>query len=159
MRALELRRALAERSASPAPSGSAPAASRDAALVDDPVFEAAVLDVVERAEQGRASERETRRDERRKGQLDRWANELVRELGLTPAQRDAVIAIRQQLSTAVRQRLDGDGGVELSRRDRRAAARGRPWRSRTKLRGVLDGRQMQAYDALDSELKLGRGAR
>lgn len=155
-------RALERRPALPRPSGSAsspPPSAKQKALVDDPVFEAAVADVMERVAAQRSSERDVRREERRAQQLDRWATELGEKLKLTPAQRSSVVEIRSQMMAEMQRSFEGDAGAELSREQRRARSESIRSAAEAKLARALDSRQLAAYEALDPDLKLFRARR
>jgi hypothetical protein len=136
-----------------------PRSSETKSLIDDPVFEAAVIDVMDRAAEVRSSERERRRDERRKEQLERWATDLTERLGLTPSQRTGVLEIRANTMTEMQRVFGRDAGAELPPDQQRARAEAVRAEAEAKLTETLDSRQLAEYQKLDPELKVGRGPR
>lgn len=137
-----------------------PDARAAARAVDDPVFEAAVRDVVDRIEQDRNAERETRRAERQAQQARRWADRLAVEASLSEDQKTRVIDIAHEYIEKLRQASQADGGPlsPEERNERRSAARAD---AEKKLGQTLSPRQMQTYqgsDGLGLEA-LARGAR
>lgn len=125
--------------------------------VDDPVFEAAVLDILERAEEGRDSERDVRRNERARQRAEHWANELGTRLALSPAQAARLLEVRSQLETDLReQRQRQPEGTFVPREQRRAAAQSLRESAEKQLREVLDARQRAEYAKLSPDLKLAR---
>jgi hypothetical protein len=123
----------------------------------DPVFEAAVLDIIERAEEGRDSERDTRRDERARERAEAWANELTMRLGLSPTQTAKLAEIQAQLRDELRaRRSNAAPGKFVPREQRRAAAQALRQRAEQELRELLDPSQAREYDKLDAELKIVR---
>jgi type IV secretory pathway VirB10-like protein len=140
---------------------SAKAAAADAAgskdtppVVDDPVFEAAVRDVMQRVEEEKIADRELERSERRRQMADEWASGLAGTLRLTETQKAKVSEIASQFFQSAREVRNADAGP----RDREAI-RARVAELRTqmeqKLGQVLDASQMQAYQALDEDQRLG----
>lgn len=156
VRALELRRLIERPTSAAAPSNSE---AKDTPLVDDPVFEAAVLDVLARAERGRASEREARREENKRLRVEQWGAQLTRELTLQPDQLSAILKLRDDLAKALDERGAPGAAGELSRRARREHRDTLRSEAEAKLRALLNPRQAAAYDQLDADLKLGRAAR
>jgi hypothetical protein len=123
----------------------------------DPVFEAAVLDIIERAEEGRDSERDTKRDERARERAEAWANELTMRIGLSPAQTARLVEIQTQLRDELRaRRSDAPTGKYISKEQRRAAVQAVRLRAEQDLREVLEPNQANEYDKLDSQLKIVR---
>ncbi len=161
LRALERRRASPLRSVPVADGGSAPAAvpgapPGEAALVDDPLFEAAVRDVIERAESDRETEREMRRDDRRKQMAASWADDMATKLHLNEQQKTKVLEIAQKFMSEISRIWEQrDGGTGRSRSERRAEVQKLQEQSEQALRGVLDPAQARAYEALDEDDKLG----
>lgn len=136
--------------------GSAPGApAAETSVVDDPVFEAAVRDVIDRAEVDRETERELRRDDRRKQMATRWADELAPRLGLNDQQKAKLLEIAQQFMSELGRAWERDGGASPSRSQRRAEMQRLREQSEQKLRTILDPNQMRSYEALSDEEKLG----
>jgi hypothetical protein len=141
--------------------GSAPGAAPgsppgEAALVDDPVFEAAVRDVIDRAEIDRDAEREVRREDRRKQMASSWADDMTTKLRLNEQQKAKVLDIAQKFMSEISRIWEQrDGGAGRSRSERRAEIQALQQQSEQALRGVLDPGQARAYDALDEDDKLG----
>jgi hypothetical protein len=154
--------ALQTRVASAAPSAAAaePVAGAESAAttapVVDPVFEAAVLDVLERAEQDRDSERSERRTERTRQQGEHWAAQLTEQLALSPEQAARLLQIRTQLAAALREQSGAAQGRFVPRDERRAATAALRERAELQLKAALDPRQVAQYDQLEGELKLVR---
>ena len=124
-------------------------------VVDSPVFEAAVRDVVDRLEEERESEREVERAERRKQWAEQWSGELGGQLGLNEAQKVKVREIAANFFERLRDLRRSGAGQPGSRdewRERMSALRSE---AEGKLGEVLDPGQMSRYQTLDSELKLG----
>jgi hypothetical protein len=133
----------------------APAAGAAAPAVGDPVFEAAVLDVVERAEEDRDSQRDVRRSERARQQAEHWSQELTERLTLSPAQAAKLVEIRTQLAAELRERRETPGQF-VPREQRRAERDALRDSAERQLREVLRPDQLARYDELDSKLKLAR---
>lgn len=141
------------------PAEPSPLASAPAAVADDPVFEAAVLDVLERAEEERDAERDSRRSERAQQRAEHWSRELTAQLGLSPRQAAQLLEIRSRLMFDLReQRRALSEGPFVSREERRAAADALRARADQALRDLLDARQLRLYEQLDDKLKLLRSA-
>jgi hypothetical protein len=138
------------------PASAAPQAN-DAPLVNDPVFEAAVLDILERAEDDRSSERDVRRTERAHQQAEHWTKELTTRLALSSTQAAKLLEIRTQLASDLRERRrDVAGGPFVPREQRRAAVAALRERAERELRKVLEPQQVARYDELEAELKIVR---
>jgi hypothetical protein len=135
----------------------APSSAPDEALrIDSPVFEAAVLDIIERSDDARGAERAVARDEVRRRRDKYWTDELTMRLGLTPAQTERLSAIQAQLTKDLdRVRSETADGRAL-RESRRAARYAVRQRADEQLRGVFTRQQVAAYEALDDRLKLYR---
>jgi hypothetical protein len=135
----------------------APAPSQDEPVrIDSPVFEAAVLDIIERSDDARDAERAVVRDEVRRRRDKYWTDELTMRLGLTPAQTERLSAIQAQLTKDLdRVRSETADGRAL-RESRRAARHAVRQRADEQLRGVFTRQQVAAYEALDDKLKLYR---
>jgi len=146
------------RSTSPEPP--APAASLGAAHpVDTPVFEAAVMDIMERAAEGRAEERAAAKDEKRRQKAQHWANELALQLGLSPAQTEALLEIQAELDDELeRERVRGSApeAPYATKEQRRAARDAARQSAERKLRALLAPPQLATYEGLDDRLKLYR---
>jgi hypothetical protein len=99
------------------------AAAPKSAAVDDPVFEAAVRDVMDRIDAEKTEERTVRRTERIREFSERWADQVETPLALTPEQKRKVTEIMREHFEAMsrwreeREAGGGDGGRE-SFRDR-----------------------------------------
>jgi hypothetical protein len=136
--------------------GTAPGAPPSDALVDDPVFEAAVRDVIDRAEGDREAEREVRREDRRKQMAASWADDMTSKLRLNEQQKAKVLEIAQKFMSEINRIWEQrDGGTGRSRSERRAEIQALQQQSEQALRAVLDSGQARAYDALDEDDKLG----
>lgn len=123
-------------------------------VVDDPVFEAAVRDVVQRVEEERDADRELERSERRKQMAEEWVNGLSASLKLTEQQKVKVGEIATQFFQSMRELRNSDAGIP-NREAFRAQLTELRTQAEAKLGEVLDGTQMQAYQALEEEQRLG----
>jgi hypothetical protein len=134
--------------------GAAPAPGDSSPVVDDPVFEAAVRDVVQRVEEERDADRELERSERRRQMADEWASGLATTLKLTEQQKVKLGEIATQFFQNLRELRNSDAGVP-NREAFRAQIGQLRTQAEAKLGEVLDGSQLQAYQALDEEQRLG----
>lgn len=149
----------AERAAPPvgsvaAQAGDAPVANV-APIVDNPVFEAAVRDVMDRAEQERSLERETQRAEWRKRTADEWGSKLGEKLRLTELQKTKATAIAQSFWDRLRELRQTDAGPALSREEWRERVATLRKTSEAELAKILDHSQLTSYGELDEADKLG----
>lgn len=138
----------------------AAADSRDGgtgATIDDPLFETAVRDVVERRDAERDDERRVRRQERIKGHADRWANDLAAKLGLSDDQKRKVAElVRGQLESMARLREgDGDGGAPAGRGQWRQRMRAEREKMETSLAALLSPAQITQMKQLQEDGELG----
>jgi len=125
-----------------------PRAKEPSSLIGDPVFEAAVLDVMERAREVRSTERDRRRQE----QVEQWATQLTDRLGLSPSQRASLLEIRAGAAADMQSLYSRDAGVQLDQRPARLESiRGE---AEKKLSRILDSRQLAEYDKLGPELSM-----
>jgi hypothetical protein len=124
--------------------------------IDSPVFEAAVLDILERSEDARGAERAVVRDDVRRRHDKYWADELTMRLGLTPAQTDRLLSIQAQLAKDLDRVRSETADARALRESRRAARYAVRQRADEQLRGVFTRQQVAAYEALDDKLKLYR---
>lgn len=147
------RRPMAVHSPGPASSQVTDAGVASPTLVDDPVFEVAVRDLMDRVEEERSSERDVRRDEQRRRMADTWVSELGLELGLADAQKAKVLEIVTEMFQRLRELRNVDAGT-LKRSERVARMRALSEEAEKKLSTVLDSTQMNAYRALDEDLRL-----
>ena len=122
--------------------------------VDDPVFEAAVRDVLDQVEYERNADRDTRREERRTQWTERWVASLSEPLGLSDEQKQKVAGIVTEHFRAM---------SELGNSEERPVLRSE-WRKRMselsekanqQLTDVLDSSQKAKYDEMDDSDKLG----
>jgi hypothetical protein len=125
------------------------------AAVDDPVFEAAVRDVVQRVEDERDNERQVAREEQRQAAAQRWATELTEKLGLREDQKGKLLTLAREFYDQLREVFRGDAGAGLPPEDRREKVRALRQQYDEKLGGVLDHAQLGEYQKLDDSLKLG----
>ena len=125
---------------SPAPSAAKP--------VDDPVFEAAVRDVLDRVERDKTSDRESRRVERQTQQTQRWLDGFAKQTSLTDDQKAKALAIAQEYLQNLRLAGESDAGA-LSREERNERRNAVRAESEKQLGQVLSSQQMQAYKESD----------
>ncbi|APR76522.1 Hypothetical protein A7982_01869 [Minicystis rosea] len=159
----EVSRLQQQRRSAPPPraAAEAPAATGEPArarpLVDDPVFESGVRDVLDRIQQERAGEREDRRTQAQQ----RWADRLTEQAGLSDQQKAKVLGIAQDLAEKMRGLRDPDAGASSPEgfRAQRDAFRAE---SEQRLAEVLSPKQMEIYRG-SSDLRIeagwGRGGR
>ncbi|HTV18752.1 MAG TPA: hypothetical protein VMG12_08780, partial [Polyangiaceae bacterium] len=133
---------------------SPPVAAHDpTASVGNPRFEAAVIDIVDRAD----AERAAAQDEQRRRRDKYWADELTMRLGLTPAQTERLNVIQAQLGKDLDAvRSETPDGRYISRDSRRAARQSARQRADDQLRAIFTRQQVAAYEALDGKLQLYR---
>ncbi len=141
--------------------GSALAAAEDAgapagSVVDDPVFQAAVRDVMDQVEVEKRDERRVERDERRRQAAARWTSSLSKELGLSDAQKQKVAAIVEGYFDDLRAIRESDAGPG-SPRDWRQSMQDARKKREDELAQALTPAQMEKYDSLESDQKLGAG--
>lgn len=127
--------------------------------VDDPVFEAAVRDVVQRLEEERESERQVQREEQRQAAAQRWAAELTDKLGLRDDQKAKLLTLAREFYDHMRDAFRSDAGAGLGFEDRREKVRALRKQYDEKLGTVLDQAQLGEYQKLDDDLKLGARVR
>lgn len=158
LQALALRDGMAQAMAQPADAAAAaekqPVADV-APIVDNPVFEAAVRDVMDRAEQERSVEREAQRAEWRKRAADEWADELEGKLRLTELQKAKAVEIAHGFWERLRDLRQNDAGPPLSRGEWRARVDELRKSAEDELGKVLDPGQMTSYRELDEPSRLG----
>lgn len=123
--------------------------------VDDPVFEAAVRDVLQRAEEERENDRQIQREEQRQAAAQRWAAELTEKLGLREDQKAKLLSVAREFYDQMRETFRGDAGAGVAFEDRREKVRALRKQYDEKLSGVLDPAQLGEYQKLDDDLKLG----
>ena len=148
--------ALAQRADGREPS--AQPAAAEIAVLEAPAFEAAVLDILERAEEDRDSERDVRRNERAERQAEHWSNELTTRLSLTAAQASKARDIRNRLVTELREQRDKEASAFVPREQRRTAREALRKDAERELRALLAPSQVARYEELEGELKLVRPA-
>jgi hypothetical protein len=137
------------------------AASADApqgrSVTDDPVFEAAVRDVMDKMQQERSKER----DERRQQAAQHWADQLGEKLELTDKQKAGVLGVADDVMDKMREMREAAPG----------AGPGPGWRDQRntliaqgeqRLGEVLSAHQMEVYKEspdlhLDTVLRFGGG--
>jgi hypothetical protein len=127
-----------------------------APIVDNPVFEAAVRDVMDRAEQERNLERETQRAEWRKRAAEEWGNDLSQKLRLTDIQKAKIIEIANGFWEKLRDARQGaDAGAPPTREQRRQQLDALRQGAEAELAKVLDHSQLTSYQELDEASRLG----
>jgi hypothetical protein len=124
--------------------------------VDDPVFEAAVRDVLDRVEVERDSQRDTRRDQRQAESAERWISAVGQQLQLREDQQQQIKAILQKQSESTRALRDSTvEGRPLLRSEWRAKMAEISQQTEVALVALLDTSQKAKYDALDEDDKIG----
>lgn len=127
------------------------------ATIDDPVFDTAVRDIMSQVNEERREERRARWEERRKQAADRWAGWLGGELGLSDAQKQKVAAIVQDYFKRMQEQMRNPDAGPMSRSERRDKMRSLRADTEKQLGQVLDAQQMDKYDGLDDDQKIGFG--
>ena len=157
VQALALRDAMQRATAHASAAGSAdnPPIADVAPIIDNPVFEAAVRDVMDRAEQDRTLEREAERAEWRQRAADHWAGELTSKLRLTDVQKAKAVEVANGFWEKLRDLRPSDGGPPLTRQERRERTDALRKSAEGELAKVLDHGQMTSYQELDESLRLG----
>ena len=146
----------------PAPDGGVPSPT----AVDDPVFDTAVRDVLDRVDQERRDEREQRRTERMNQMVDEWSKQLATKLSLSDQQKQKVAEIfRDHFAKMRAMRGGGDGGMRTPQEWRQSFQALQDEQNK-KLGEVLDSGQMDKLEQMrkDGELPMfgggfGRGRR
>ncbi len=139
--------ALAER-LRPAPDAGAPVDSRGGAVVDDPVFDVAVRDILDQVNAERREERRRQFVLRGTERAAEWTNDVETALGLTAVQKGKVAEILGQHFEALVRARTGDDGEEPSREARRERMREAREKTEAKLAAVLDAGQVEKFEAM-----------
>jgi hypothetical protein len=157
LRALALKESVARATAGStgAATGDGPPPVDVAPIVDNPVFEAAVRDVMERADEERSQEREAQREEWRKRAAEEWIAGLDEKLRLTEAQKSKVTEIANGFWTKLRDIRQGDAVPGTTGKERRARIDALRKAAESELAQVLDRSQLTAYEELDEAARLG----
>lgn len=122
-----------------------------AADVADPVFEAAVRDILDRIDDERREEQTTRMQQRARYGAQRAADRLTEELGLTQVQ-------QQELFDIMKKHYESLAALRDENAPDRPATPGE-WRDKMRelrqatddrMKGALSPAQLEKYDALDS---------
>lgn len=130
----------------------AEASSPGAADVSDPVFEAAVLDIVDRQRERTEAERETRRTELQTQRTERITGSLAQNLGLDDQQKERVGKLVTEHFEALRVlRSDDSPSAPVTPREMREKTREIQKKLEDGLKDVLTSAQMTAYEALDPD--------
>jgi hypothetical protein len=136
--------------------GAADGTSGNAApIVDNPVFEAAVRDVLERVDQEHESEREAARSEWRQRWADDWVSELGDKLHLNDTQKAKAKQIALDFWQHLRELRDSDAGPPASRDEWRTRMGALREQAEATLAQSLDPSQMDSYRKLDDDKRLG----
>lgn len=141
-----------------APGDDAAGPSPREADVADPVFEAAVLDIMDRERERADGERETRRVELRTQRTARVSEGLATNLGLDQGQKQEVADLISSHFDAVRAlRSDDNPERPVTPREWREKAAELERTLQARLAEVLSPAQMAAYQALDPEDQISTG--
>ncbi len=119
-------------------------------VVDDPVFEAAVRDVVDRIDFEKETQRDVERTERRQASTKRWVESISNELKLTQEQQEKIAGVVAGYYEKLRELRDADAPdrplLRSEWRERMRAARAE---AEEGLKAVLDTDQRSKYEQLD----------
>ncbi|MEZ4221510.1 MAG: hypothetical protein R3B13_11335 [Polyangiaceae bacterium] len=128
---------------------------------EDPVFELSVRSVMDKVEQEKSDERQTRRTQLQQERVKRQTDQLAERLKLTPDQRSKVEKILLDRVERMRALRDPDAGaVPTTRNDWRERMRTMQKETDDKLAEVLSESQMKDYqDFREEEGGFGRGRR
>lgn len=146
--------------AAPAEAGVAPSERGDSTDVADPVFEAAVLDIVDRERERKDEEQAVWRKKLQAERGRRLANELTDSLQLN-AQQEAEIAqaVTDYFEQMRALREDTSPNQPATRKEWREQRDRMNQASDDKLRQILSPEQFAKYEALSPDEKLGGGRR
>jgi hypothetical protein len=135
--------------------GATPPSQADVA---DPVFEAAVLDILDRDQERKEGERSARRGEVQKERAARVSSNLTEKLGLNAGQQAKLLEVITAHYEAIQKLRDSDDGT-LERSERRARWDELTQTSDKKLAEFLSPAQQAEYQKLDpaDRLSSGRG--
>jgi len=126
--------------------------------VADPVFEAAVLDIVDRERERADGERETRRAELRTQRTARVSESLAGTLGLDEQQKAKLAELITGHFDALRALRDDENPERpVTPREWREKAQQIEQQLQENLKGVLSSQQLAAYQALDPDDQIGGG--
>lgn len=124
----------------------------DAVDVADPVFEAAVLDIMDREEERRDDERESRREDLVAERGRRLSSELTDSLGLSEAQQQRIAQVVADHFNGFRDlRSDDAPNRPITQRDWRERMEELNQKAASDLRGVLSPEQFEKYEQLAPE--------
>jgi uncharacterized Zn finger protein (UPF0148 family) len=132
--------------------------------VADPVFEAAVLDIMDRQEERKESEDTERRSVERKERSHRFASRLNASMGLDPSeeldeeQKEKIAEVVTSYFDRVREIRQGDPSERpVTRAEWRERMGDVTKKSEEELLSVLSPEQRTKYEALDDDEKIGFG--
>lgn len=128
--------------------------------VADPVFEAAVLDIMDREQERKEGERETFRTELRAKRGQQFADRLTETLSLRADQREEIAqAITKYFETMHEMRNDESPDRPVTRKEWRERMEALNAENDKAFERILDADQLSAYQALDEDEKVsfGRG--
>jgi hypothetical protein len=140
------------------PAGDTPTADPNALDVADPVFEAAVADIIERDIERRRVERREQRQQQREQEMARTVSQLSRTLSLAPAQQSELLRLLNEHQGKVSElRENSDPNVD-NRADLRARFDALAATTEESVLRVLSPQQVDSYRALprDEQINLGR---
>lgn len=133
-----------------------PSQAMDDVDVADPIFEAAVLDIIDRQEEREEEERDERRRTLRKERSERYAEALTEKLSLTDEQREKVAELVREHFESFRALRDRDNpNRPVTRSEWRKHMDEMNRRVDEKLAGLLGPQQFRAYEDLQPEDKIG----
>jgi hypothetical protein len=145
--------ALAQRNA-PADDGG-PGSTRNLDVAD-PVFEVAVMDIIDRVEEQKEEDRDERRAEMRRQFTDRMSDQLETALGLTVDQKRKLGEVIAQHFDAIRALRESENRP-VTRAEWRERIDGITGESERKLGEFLSPDQMATYRELDEGERIGGG--
>jgi hypothetical protein len=122
------------------------------------VFEAAVLDIVDREQERKEEERSTFRAELRQKRSAQFATHLSEKLRLRSDQQEQIArAITEYFEARQEMRDDENPNRPVTRKEWRERMGALSDKADEQLAKILDPDQLTAYEALDEDEKLSRG--
>lgn len=160
MQSLIQRLVLGQRSGAEEPNEkSEPSPGASAELdIADPVFEAAVADIIERDIERRKAERQEKRRQKREQELQASVAQLTKTLELRPDQQSQVSDLLASHWDKLSELRD-DAAPNLTREERRSKIGQLVGATEEALSRIFDSRQQESYRALPDKQKLKLGGR
>lgn len=129
---------------------------KGASDVADPVFEAAVLDILDRDRETRENERDRERTNRQTAALDSSVANLTAKLGLSPPQAERLRTVAETYAASMRALRDqmNESGQPLTRSERRTRMNEFRQTVEADLTALLRVDQLEKYRALEPDERI-----